>query len=139
MAIDTKDTKDSLFGNLKKTEKKIQEPVKEPPAIEHTQEVSEPEVPKKTKPEHSTAKFHTFDKVTALLTTEQKEGLDRIARRMMKQRGVAQRGAERITANTIMRAVIGNFLEVEGNFKHDVMSSEEDVYEWAERIFNRES
>ena len=140
MAIDTKETKNSLFGGLTKgyvkpeqirpSESKAPENV-----IPHdeiiTQHVTEPIR------DQAIPKYQTFDKVTALLTTNQKDGLDRIAKRIMKQRSKEQKGIEkeRITANTIMRALIDNFLEVEEFIKHGDISSESEAYEWIKKMF----
>lgn len=131
MAIDKDKAKDNLFGNLKKPAKQ------EPPAHQAVIELPcEPEQVTAPMPA-SIAKFMTFDKVTALLPAEQKEQLDRIARRMMKQRThAAKKGnSERITTNTVLRALISNFLECEDLFDHDVLYTESDVQAWIKKMF----
>ena len=79
MAIDTDDTKNSLFGGLSKSEKKTSHVKHEKQVVEHPREEKTSEEVEQPQGISSTAKYTTFDKVTALLTTEQKESLDRIA------------------------------------------------------------
>lgn len=141
MAIDTKKARDSLFGGVSRKE---MHPV--PSTTPKSPTINLPE--KDPDPEQLNdrldvgrsqlvPKYQTFDKVTALLTTEQKDGLDRVAKRIMKQRANVIKGhnKERITANTIIRALIDNFLEFEGSIENDVISSESDVCEWIKKMF----
>lgn len=139
MALDTNETKNSLFGGLAKGGKKkdpIESNEKNTPDTvisrnEYKAPPSEP-ISTQTKP-----KYQTFDKVTALLTSKQKEGLDRVAKRIMKQRAdlTKREDKERITANTIIRSLIDNFLENEESVKHEIISSEQEVYEWIKKMF----
>jgi hypothetical protein len=79
------------------------------------------------------AKWETLDRVTVLLTEEQKEGLDKLARRLMKFRAKETRGnpdKERITSNSIIRALIDIFLEHATDTPLEVISSEEDLKVW---------
>ncbi len=126
MALD-KGAGDSLFGSLKKpaAERVEVTPEKDTDAIKAVQ--AEP-----------TAKWQTLDKVTVLLTTEQKEGLDRVAKKLMKYRSKDLKGnesKERITANTLMRALIENFLDMEEAMQLEVLSSEDDVHKWVSNAF----
>lgn len=64
-------------------------------------------------------RYQQLDKVTVLMTAEQKKGLDSVAKRIMKNRATATKGnadKERITANTLMRALIDNFLARNRNY-----------------------
>jgi hypothetical protein len=77
--------------------------------------------------------------VTTLLTEEQKEGLDRVARKIMKYRASSMKGQsekERITANTLIRALIESFLKKEGKASMEILASEEDVQKWVEDVLN---
>lgn len=127
MAIDPKETKNSLFGGLKKAP-----PVQ--PKVEPEQIQSEEPKQQEAKTDQ---KWQSFDKVTALLTTEQKEGLDRVAKKIMKFRSKELKGhesKERITANTLIRSLIDLFLEKEADSNMKILADEEAVKEWVKEI-----
>jgi len=134
MAIDPNETKNSLFGGLKKAEPTPEiepEKIKQPEPIQQT--VEEP----KQQEEKAEQKWQSFDKVTALLTTEQKEGLDRVAKKIMKYRSRDLKGhesKERITANTLIRALIDIFLEKEADSDMKILADEEAVKEWVKSL-----
>lgn len=137
MAIDTNDTKNKLFGGLAKQDPeavraKTEKPVIELPCDNPGKQATQPTM---------MPKYQTFDKVTTLLTTEQKERLDRVAKKIMKRRAMAPKGSdsERVTANTVIRALIDNFLAVEESFQHGVLYSENDVSEWIKEMFKQGS
>lgn len=139
MALDTKETQNSLFGGLKKKKEETY-------AVKVKSEVpTEPEAqPKEQRSsvtiKESKAKWQQLDKVTVLLTTEQKEGLDRVAKKLMKFRSNQLKGIEekeRITANTILRSLIDNFLEQEDVLQLETLTSEKDVREWTSKVFKR--
>jgi len=143
MAINPQDTKNSLFGGLKK-EPKAEAIIIQPESeqIEDTIAIKEesanvtPQEVKENIPEPALPKWASLDKVTVLLTTEQKEGLDRVAKKIMKYRSRDLKGIdakERITANMLIRALVENFLSKEERFPTEILSSEEDVYEWVKR------
>ena len=143
MAINPQDTKNSLFGGLKK-EPKAEAIIIQPESeqIEDTIAIKEesanvtPQEVKENIPEPALPKWASLDKVTVLLTTEQKEGLDRVAKKIMKYRSRDLKGIdakERITANMLIRALVENFLSKEERFPTEILSSEEDVYEWIKR------
>lgn len=126
MAIDKEETKNSLFGNIKKQTKTNDRPEKE-----DTKEAS-------LTPQNQLAKWETLDRVTVLLTEEQKDGLDRLARKLMKFRVRETKGnptKERITANTIIRALIDNLLERESDVPLEVVISEEELKIWTSKLF----
>lgn len=131
MALD-KDTGNTLFGNIKKKDSEKQEDfVNSKTIFEETETI---------KNHLSKAKWEQFDKVTTLLTSEQKEGLDRIAKKLMKYRSKELKGKdnkERITANMLIRALIENFLHVEETIQLEVLSSEEEVYKWIFKVLER--
>jgi hypothetical protein len=148
MAINTNDTKNSLFGGLKKAikpvpqeEDLIQEKIFQEPEKETKQESSSPYIsnPIEHNPDISTLpKWQTLDKVTTLLTSDQKEGLDRIAIKLMKYRSKQLKGLdnkERITANTLIRSLIDNFLELEDSLQFETLTSEKEVKKWIAKIF----
>lgn len=91
--------------------------------------------------EPTTPKYQTFEKVTALMTEEQKRGLDDVAKRVMKHRSAATKGnadKERITANTLLRALIDNFLAHEKELQTEILLSENDARAWISKLFNSE-
>ena len=97
---------------------------------------SDPQELKSPPPEHTLPKWQSLDKVTVLLTTEQKEGLDRVAKKLMKYRSRDLKGdenKERITANVLIRALVENFLSKEESIPMEVLSTEKDVLAWAKR------
>lgn len=136
MAINPQETKNKLFGGLKKE-----------PIIIHPEQPSEKdnnlkEVDRQKEtiivPESELPKWQSLDKVTTLLTPEQKEGLDRIARKIMKFRSKQLKGVdtkERITANTVIRALVENLLEREELLQMEVLSDENDVHAWIRKVF----
>ena len=142
MALDP-GTKDRLFGGLKQPSK--EQPKKDLPHIESTaapEETQQPEISKKisagTTRKPASPKWQTLDKVTVLLTTEQKEGLDRVARKLMKYRSNELKGRddkERITANTLIRGLVEVFLQSERSIQLETLSSEDDVCEWIAKNF----
>ncbi len=135
MAIDRASTKDSLFGGLKKTEKPTPQVESESNEAEHSHkaaiEIKQPDN------DQALPKWQTLDKVTVLLSTEQKDGLDRIAKKIMKHRAKESKGMEkeRITTNTLIRALVDNFLEIERSSKPDIITTESDVREWIKKMF----
>lgn len=150
MAIDTSETRNSLFGSVKKAAKSVSSAEESTLSKEDSQESSleakktnkheRPEEQAKNAPGvENQPKWQTFDKVTTLLTSEQKEGLDRVAKKIMKFRSKQLKGndnKERITTNTLIRVLIDIFLQREQ--KHDfqeVVSSEDDVREWVRKLF----
>lgn len=136
MALDTGKAKDSLFGNIKK-------PKEETPTIEIPEAKTEPVLTQQEQKgdvvgKESKPKWQQLDKVTVLLSTEQKEGLDRVAKKLMKFRSNELRGIEekeRITANTILRSLIDNFLCLEDSLQLETLTSEKEVKEWIAKVF----
>lgn len=126
MALD-KDTGSTLFGGIKKSADKDR--------FKNTSPIKEI---KKQPEEHSQARWKQLDKVTALLEPEQKEALDRISKSIMKYRSNALKGndnKERITANTLIRALIDNFVQVVDKLDMEIISSEEEACEWVGKAF----
>lgn len=147
MALDTGKAKDSLFGNIKKAneEQSVPHEMKSETVIhQENKAVLFSETEKKLQNEgngsETLAKWQQFDKVTALLTGSQKEGLDRIAKKLMKFRSKQLKGneeKERITANTLIQALIENFLRFEDSLELEVLVSEDDVCNWLSRIIKK--
>ena len=100
MALDTSKAKDSLFGNIKKAKEpqSIETEIKSETLSHHVDLApSIAEVNKQETEENRVeelAKWRQFDKITALLTSEQKEGLDRVAKKLMKHRSKELKGNE---------------------------------------------
>lgn len=83
------------------------------------------------------AKWQTMEKVTVLLYPDQKECFDRLAKNIMRYRRdtPATQYRERITTNTVIRAVVQNFLEREEFLTEEVLETEEDVVRWVGTLF----
>lgn len=152
MAIDKDSAKNSLFGNIKKAaeQEKIhalpqQEQQAQSPQASNPQHIEEQEpianqARKSPETWKSKPKWQSFDKVTTLLTTEQKSGLDRIAKKIMKFRSSKLKGnddKERITANTLIRALVENLISLETSMPMETLSSEKDVQEWVRKVLNQ--
>lgn len=156
MALDIEATSNTLFGNIKKhqinvtvnEESKTQKmPSEEVNNSAPHQEIKENEESFNSSklnlailPASSTnkPKWQSLDKVTVLLSSEQKEGLDKIAKKIMKYRSEATKGnqdKERITANTLMRVLIDAFLDREHLLPMEVITSEESARKWIENLF----
>jgi hypothetical protein len=147
MAIDTGETKNSLFGGFKKAPKQVSDEnlvsknelqIKidiDTEAVENENKIIQNDLSENFQIQ---PKWQTFDKVTALLTTEQKEGLDRVAKKLMKFRAKDLKGRddkERITANTLIRALVENFLNLEDMMQLEVLNNEKDVQKWLKTLY----
>jgi putative protein kinase ArgK-like GTPase of G3E family len=157
MALDIEATEVSLFGNIKREAEKLKKDItlslqqEEKSILEinnltnvnASQTSSELETNRKqilTESESSShkPKWQNLDKVTVLLSTEQKEGLDRLAKKIMKYRSSITKGnldKERITANTLIRVLVDVFLERENQLEMEVIADEEAVCKWIEKLF----
>ena len=120
MALDKQETKNSLFGNIKKTLKPPEEVLKSNPEIIST----------KTDAISNRTQLEIIERVTLPLSIEQKEGLDRLAKKIMRNRSnnpFHKENRERITANTIIRALIDTLLEKEYLFEGVTANNEEEA------------
>lgn len=128
-AIDREETKNRLFGALKqpKPNASSPEPKKRPKASLPEDEAG-PELPK----------WRTLDKVTVLLTSEQRDGMEDIARKLMRFRSKQDKVGEereRITANTVFRALVENFLDRVDGISLETIQNEEGLKSWLSRLF----
>ena len=128
MVIDKQQAADTLFGNIKR---------QKTAPVEHTPIPQSISI--KSHIEHSAmdelykAKWERLDRVTVLFTASQKEGLDRLSKRIMKSRpkkSANEETRERITANTLMRALSDILLEAESFAQIPIINTEEDVKNW---------
>lgn len=116
MALD-KTAGDTLF-NLSKKAPKPHHNIPDTP-------IEEPPLP--------APKWQQLEKVTVLLTEEQKAGLDRLAKKIMRYRSPNKQknsNRERITTNTLLRALVDNFLSHSEQMEMQVMETEKDVLDW---------
>lgn len=124
MVIDPEETKRSLFGGLRnsatpKVEKRVTSKVKD------TEPASLP-------------KWKRLEKVTVLLTNEQRDAIEDIARQVMRFRSKApasKNDRERITANTVVRALLDSFICKAPELEMEEISNEEDFKRWVGRLF----
>ena len=122
MAIDPEETKKSLFGGLRtsqtsKVEKNVPSKVKEAPFL---------------------PKWKRLEKVTVLLTNEQRDAIEDLARQVMRFRSkeaLAKEDRERITANTVVRALLDSFICKASSLEMEAISNEEDLKEWLGSLF----
>ena len=121
VGIDPEETKRSLFGGLKHAK---------PPKSE-TSEV-------KNSRSSSVPKWKTLEKVTVLLTNQQRDAIEDTARQIMRHRSqgdVKSEERERVTANTVVRALIDNFIERSSSLKMESITNEEEVKSWIRQLF----
>lgn len=127
-AIDPEDTKNKLFGSIKKAQEPVAAPkakrAKNPEAVDTTPG----DIPK----------WKTLDKVTVLLTSEQRDGMEDIARKLMRFRPKLEKVGgerERITANTVFRALVESFLDRVDGLPMDVIQNEAELKAWLSKLF----
>lgn len=130
MALDKQETSNSLFGNIKKATK---QPPKEviPASLGGLEVKSELVAP-------TNEEWEFIERITLPLSVEQKEGVDRIAKNIMRNRSKSpfnKEKRERITANTIIRVLIDNLLEKEELLAGAAVNTEEEARLWVKRVF----
>lgn len=124
MVIDPEETKRSLFGGLRNS------------ATSKTKK-SEPSKDKEIQPA-SLPKWKRLEKVTVLLTNEQRDAIEDIARQVMRFRSKESQPTsdrERITANTVVRALLDGFICKAPALEMESISNEEDLKRWVGRLF----
>ena len=83
-------------------------------------------------------KFATLERVIALLTSTQKDSVDDLARQIMRFRSRStslKEDRERITANTVYRALVDNFISRLDLLKMVEIQNEEELKEWIGLLF----
>jgi hypothetical protein len=132
--IDKDAAADSLFGHIKQTRES--EKNKAPRKALEIKELPNEEV--KQSPVEVASQWPTHERQTIILTIRQKEELDRLAKQIMRSRPrhtfqkVTER--ERITANTLIRALIDIFLE-KGEFPvPPEINNEEETKLWLKTL-----
>ena len=123
MVIDPEETKKSLFGGLKSSTSKVEK--------SQTQEVAKTE-------SSNLPKWKTLEKVTVLLTNQQRDAIEDLARTIMRFRSKSEsktENCERITANTVVRALIDNFIETAPGLKMQDIYNENDLKKWLQQLF----
>jgi hypothetical protein len=138
MAINAEDTKNTLFGGITKPKTAEVKKLK-------TQEVPESKTAKHTEPDISNnskssklPKWKTLEKVTVLMTNTQKDAIDDLARKLMRLRSHEvnpKEERERITANTIFRALLDNFLSRIDLLDMKKVYDEDELKEWLGQLF----
>jgi hypothetical protein len=123
MVIDAEETKRSLFGGLKSSTPKTETP-------------STPEVLNSRT--SNLPKWKTLEKVTVLLTNRQRDAIEDLARIIMRKRPQASSSKEereRITANTVVRALIDNLIETVSSLKMQDIKNEDELKLWLRQLF----
>lgn len=124
MPIDPEDAKNTLFGGLKKSTTPKEQKQLTPKEIK----LESTELPK----------WRTFEKVTVLLTSEQRDAIDELAKKLMRHRSQKRElseSRERITSNSVFRALISNFLERVGMLEISSIQNEEELTLWVQQLF----
>jgi hypothetical protein len=124
MPIDRNEAKNTLFGGLKKS---------------HTPEEKKQQTPKENKFASSELpKWRTFEKVTVLLSSEQKDAIDELSKKFMRyrsQQASTPESRERITANSIFRSLLSIFIEKSKSLDMTAVQNEEELAEWVRQVF----
>lgn len=134
-AIDPKETANTLFGGMKKSSSSQVKELKTSNSSVHLKKRSMEQLKKDNS---KVPKFATLEKVTVLLTSEQKDTLDDIARKLMRFRSnalVGKEERERITANTICRALLDNVIDRIDSLEIEAIQNEAELKTWLEKIF----
>lgn len=83
-------------------------------------------------------KWKTLEKITVLLTSEQRDAMDDLARTLMRFRShgnLSKDERERITANTIFRALLDNFLSKANSLDIEAIQNEDELRKWINILF----
>ena len=122
MVFDAEEAKRSLFGGLSSSP---------------TSKVKKGATPK-AKNTDTLPKWKRLEKVTVLLTNEQRDAVEDIARQVMRFRSKESSSTEdreRITANTVVRAVLDSFICKASSLEMKAISNEEELKHWLECLF----
>ena len=126
MAIDREETKNQLFGGFQKSRTPEVQKEKSPVVSIDKSETSK------------LPKWKTLEKVTILLTSEQKDHMDDVARKLMRFR---QKGCsplddkERITANSVVRVILDNVIERIDALEIQNIRTENELKTWMSGLF----
>ena len=126
--LDVEDTSNTLFGNIKKSAKKKENSLAVVPEAEFQQQTKK--IIRK--------KSEKVSKFTVFISEEHKDSLESIAKRAMRNRTKQTDPTvrrERITSNTILRALLQNFISREHLLDDEVIQHEVDAIKWLENIF----
>jgi hypothetical protein len=130
MAIDREETKNQLFGGFKKRK------TSEVPDVGSCVEKVEPFDDKLGT--SKLPKWKTLEKVTVLLTSEQKDQMDDLARKLMRFRnkgGGSLDDKERITANSVVRVILDNVIERIDLLELQKIRTEDELKSWMSGLF----
>ncbi len=126
MAIDREETKNQLFGGFQKSRTSEVQKEKDPAISIDKSETSK------------LPKWKTLEKVTILLTSEQKDHMDDVARKLMRFR---HKGCsplddkERITANSVVRVILDNVIERIDALEIQNIRTENELKTWMSGLF----
>jgi hypothetical protein len=124
MPINRDEVKNTLFGGIKKSQ---------------TLEVQKQPTPKENKFASSELpKWKTFEKVTVLLSSKQKDAIDELSKKLMRyrsQKGSMPESRERITANSIFRSIVDIFIEKSDALDMTAVQNEEELMVWIRQVF----
>lgn len=156
MAIDQQETKNALFGNFpklkaeeqeKKGSKKATQQLSNIPSLNEVEKAREAlpsmQVPEKTivtnsAPLAQPVKADPFERFFVRMTCEQRDGMDSVARKLMRFRPKPDGDGserERITANCILRTLVDHFMERYPSLEMRSIMTVEDLYEWVGQVF----
>jgi hypothetical protein len=85
-------------------------------------------------------KWKTLEKVTALITPKQRDALDRVAKGAMRNRyRIPHKGRERITANTVLRALLEILADEIPTVEIPPLNNEDSVTDWIRLLFRKKA
>lgn len=130
MGINVKQANDTLFGNLKK---KVKDTNLAKERTLKKKKISE----KSTTPNSSLNKekprWETLHSVLVRMQEENKDALDSLTNQIMRSRN--SKGCERITTNTLIRALISSFLKHRDKLNTNNIDDEEELLNRINRMF----
>jgi len=87
---------------------------------------------------HKLPKWKTLEKITVLLTSEQRDAMNDLAKTLMRFRShedLSKDERERITANSIFRALLDNFISKANSLEIEAIQNEDELRKWINRLF----
>jgi hypothetical protein len=126
VVIDPEETKKSLFGGLKES-KTPQVHKSKTPEVANTRT---PPLPK----------WKTLEKITVLLTNQQRDAIEDLARTIMRyrpQESTFKEDRERITANTVVRVLIDILIETVPSLKMQELRNEDELKSWLRQLLTK--
>lgn len=83
-------------------------------------------------------KHKTLERITLLISSEQRDAIDKLSKKIMRHRSKdteLSKSRERITSNSLFRALVTNFLERVDSLQMETICDETTLTEWVGKLF----